>query len=76
MGVLATAGGLVFTAMADGDMIALDDATGKLLWRYPMGGKVNADPISYIGADGKQQIAIASGHAIFAFGIRDTPPIN
>ncbi|NDJ11201.1 MAG: PQQ-dependent dehydrogenase, methanol/ethanol family [Acidobacteriia bacterium] len=75
-GVLATAGGLVFTAMADGDMIALDDATGKLLWRYPMGGKVNADPISYTGADGKQQIAIASGHAIFAFGIRDTPPIN
>ena len=38
-----------------------------------MGGKVYADPVSYVGADGRQQIAIASGHAIFAFGIGGAP---
>ena len=75
-GIVATAGGLVFTATGDGDMLALDDTTGKLLWRFPMGGKVYADPVSYLGADGKQQVAIAAGHAIFVFGIRDAPPIN
>jgi len=66
-GVLSTAGGLVFAATADGDMIALDDTTGKLLWKYPMGGKAFANPVSYIGADGKQHITIACGHALFAF---------
>jgi alcohol dehydrogenase (cytochrome c) len=68
-GVLATAGGLVFAATADGDMIALDDATGKLLWKFPMGGKAFANPVSYVGADGKQHITIACGHTLFAFAV-------
>ena len=68
-GVLTTAGGLVFAATADGDMLALDDATGKLLWRYPMGGRAFANPISYRAADGKQHIAIACGHTLFSFSV-------
>jgi alcohol dehydrogenase (cytochrome c) len=68
-GVLSTAGGLVFAATADGDMIALDDATGKLLWKFPMGGKAFANPVSYMGADGKQHITIACGHTLFAFAV-------
>jgi alcohol dehydrogenase (cytochrome c) len=71
-GVLSTAGGLVFAATHDGELLALDDSTGKLLWRYPMGGAAFANPISYTAADGKQHIAIASGHALFSFAIESS----
>jgi alcohol dehydrogenase (cytochrome c) len=68
-GVLSTAGGLVFAATGEGDMLALDDSSGKLLWRFPMGGKPFANPVSYQGSNGKQQVVIAAGHALFAFGL-------
>jgi hypothetical protein len=37
-----------------------------LLWRFPMGGKAFANPISYVAADGKQHVAIACGHTLFS----------
>ncbi len=66
-GVLATAGGLVFTGESNGDFIALDAANGKRLWRFATGAGVNAPPITYrIG--GRQYVAVASGgHALFNF---------
>jgi len=67
-GVLSTAGGLVFAASGEGDFLALDDTTGKLLWHFPMGGRVHANPVSYL-ANGKQRITIAAGHALFTFGL-------
>ncbi len=67
-GVLSTAGGLVFVGAHEGDFFALDDTTGKLLWRFPTGGKIFANPVSYL-SEGKQQVAIAAGHALFAFGL-------
>ena len=36
-GVMATAGGVVFAASREGNLIALDAATGKFLWRYQTG---------------------------------------
>lgn len=68
-GVLSTAGGLVFAATWEGDMLALDDTTGKLLWRFPMGGHVFANPVTYM-SNGKQQVAIASGHSLFVFAVK------
>ena len=68
-GVLTTAGGLVFAATWEGDMLALDDSTGKLLWRFPMGGRVFANPVTY-SVNGRQQVAIASGHSIYVFGLK------
>jgi alcohol dehydrogenase (cytochrome c) len=59
-GVLTTAGGLVFTAMLDGTIVALDDQTLDELWRFNVGAGVNAPPIAY-AVDGKQYIAISSG---------------
>ena len=67
-GVLTTAGGLVFVGAHEGDFFALDDTTGKLLWRFPTGGRIFANPVSYL-SEGKQQVAIAAGHAVFAFGL-------
>jgi alcohol dehydrogenase (cytochrome c) len=59
-GMLTTAGGLVFTGMLDGTLVALDDQTLEELWRFNVGTGFNAAPISY-AVNGKQYIAIASG---------------
>jgi alcohol dehydrogenase (cytochrome c) len=67
-GVMATAGGLVFGGTAQGEFFALDAASGKSLWNFRAGGAVYSNPISYLSG-GKQQVAIAAGHAIFAFGL-------
>jgi alcohol dehydrogenase (cytochrome c) len=59
-GTLTTAGGLVFTGMLDGTIVALDDETLEELWRFNVGTGFNAAPMSY-AVNGKQYIAIASG---------------
>lgn len=66
-GILTTAGGLLFAGDADGYFFALDDATGKELWRIGTGGLIVAAPVTYT-ANGRQLVTIASGGAIFTFG--------
>jgi alcohol dehydrogenase (cytochrome c) len=67
-GVLATAGGVVFSGANEGNFFALDAATGKPLWDFQTGGVVVANPISFL-IDGKQHVAIAAGQALFVFGL-------
>lgn len=59
-GVLATAGGLVFTGEGSGEFAAFDAATGARIWSFNCGAGVNAPPISY-EIDGKQYVAVAAG---------------
>lgn len=59
-GVLATAGGLVFTGEGNGDFSAFDSATGAKLWSFNCGAGVNAPPVTY-EIDGRQYVAVASG---------------
>lgn len=66
-GVLATAGGLVFTGEGTGSFNAYDAATGELLWQARTEAGVNAPPITY-QVDGKQYIAVAAGgNSLFGF---------
>lgn len=65
-GVLGTAGGVVFASSYDGNLIALDNRSGKLLWHYYTGANIIAAPIAY-AVDGKQHVAIASQSALFVF---------
>jgi alcohol dehydrogenase (cytochrome c) len=67
-GLMSTAGGLVFGGSSEGMFFALDAATGKPLWRFPTGGAIFANPISFLN-HGKQHVAIAAGHALFAFAV-------
>ena len=67
-GVLSTAGGLVFTGDAEGNFIALEATTGKVLWHFQCGASVYASPMTY-AIDGKQFVAIAAGSTIFTFGL-------
>jgi alcohol dehydrogenase (cytochrome c) len=59
-GMLATAGGLVFTGKLTGEFIALDEDTGKTLWQFKTSSSVNSTAITYIHK-GRQYVTIASG---------------
>ena len=67
-GVLATAGGVVFGAMRDGNLVALDAKSGKHLWHFQTGTNMSASPISY-AVDGRQFVAIAAGNTVYAFAL-------
>ncbi len=75
-GILATAGGLVFTGEGNGYFKAYDSATGSELWRFQAGAGVNAPPSSYtvdgtqyivVGAGGNAQLNYKRGNNIIAF---------
>jgi alcohol dehydrogenase (cytochrome c) len=59
-GIMATAGGLVFTGEGNGQFKAYDAETGAILWNFQAGAGVNAPPSSYT-VDGKQYIVVAAG---------------
>ena len=60
-GVVATAGGLVFTALQDGWVVAYHDETLEELWRFNVGTPLKGAPVTYaIGP--RQYLAVqASG---------------
>jgi alcohol dehydrogenase (cytochrome c) len=67
-GVLATAGGLVFGGSMEGNFYALDALTGKPLWDFQTGAEMYSNIMSF-AVDGRQAIAVTSGHALFVFGV-------
>jgi alcohol dehydrogenase (cytochrome c) len=59
-GILATAGGLVFTGEGNGKFAAYNSKSGDVLWSFFAGAGVNAPPASY-SVDGKQYIVVGAG---------------
>ena len=84
-GVLATAGGVVFTGSSDKHVIALDARTGRQLWSFPTDAAVNAPPITY-EVDGVQYVAVAAtglqtlntprGDEMLAFALPSAAPAS
>jgi len=76
-GPTATAGGLVFVgATSDGRFRAFDAKTGKELWvaELPMTAAgtrstANANPMSYLGKNGKQYVAVVAGANLIAYSL-------
>ena len=63
-GPIATAGGLVLIgATNDRRFRAFDSRTGEELWSTRMPSSAHAVPISYLGADGRQYVAVAAAGA-------------
>jgi PQQ-dependent dehydrogenase (methanol/ethanol family) len=60
-GVLATAGNLVFYGTMDGFFRAVDARTGTQLFQMHTGSGIVGNPITYLGPDNKQYVAIYSG---------------
>jgi quinoprotein glucose dehydrogenase len=60
-GSITTASGLTFIgATDDGRFRAFETATGHLLWETRLAASAHATPITYLGADGRQFVAVAA----------------
>jgi len=71
-GVLATAGGVVFSGDHDGTFFAADSQTGRKLFEYQTGAPIFAPPTSY-AIDGRQYVVIPSGANLTAFAVPAGP---
>jgi lanthanide-dependent methanol dehydrogenase len=60
-GALVTAGDVAFYGTMDRWFKAVDAKTGDLLWKFLAGSGIIGQPVSYMGSDGNQYIAILSG---------------
>jgi alcohol dehydrogenase (cytochrome c) len=66
-GVLTTAGRLVFTGDAGGNLVAFDATNGNPLWHSRIGGISNA-PETF-AVDGHQYVLVAVGDTLYAFAL-------
>ena len=69
-GILTTAGDLLFAGARSGYFQALHAETGELLWKVNLGAQIVNGPMTY-KVDGRQYVAIISGHALTTFALRD-----
>jgi alcohol dehydrogenase (cytochrome c) len=60
-GAVVTAGDVVFHGTMDRWFKALDAKTGALLWQHQTGSGIIGQPVTYMGPDGKQYVAILAG---------------
>ncbi|CAN7586712.1 PQQ-dependent dehydrogenase, methanol/ethanol family [Phenylobacterium sp. LjRoot219] len=70
-GVLATGGDLVFQGQIDGQFVARDARSGKVVWSFKTDAPVVAPPISY-RANGKQYVTVLTGSGSQGGGILAT----
>lgn len=61
--VMATAGDLVFGGTDSGLFRAVNARNGEVLWTFRTGSDFRGSPISYLGPDGKQYIAVITSKA-------------
>jgi alcohol dehydrogenase (cytochrome c) len=60
-GVLATAGDVVFYGTTDGWFRAVDARSGKVLWSQKLSSGITSQPMTYLGPDGRQYVAVVAG---------------
>jgi PQQ-dependent dehydrogenase (methanol/ethanol family) len=60
-GVLTTGGDLAFYGTMDGWFKAVDARSGKVLWKRKLASGIIGNPITYLGPDKKQYVAVYSG---------------
>ncbi len=60
-GTLATAGDVVFYGTVDGWFRAVDARSGKVLWSQKLGSGIIGQPMTYLGPDKRQYVAVYSG---------------
>jgi PQQ-dependent dehydrogenase (methanol/ethanol family) len=60
-GALVTAGDIVFYGTMDGRFRALDARTGEVLWEHATDSGIIGQPMTYLGPDGRQYVAVLAG---------------
>jgi len=67
-GAIVTGSGLLFVASTDDDRFrALESSTGRELWSDRLERTGNANPMTYLGTDGRQYVVIAATDAVLAY---------
>ena len=60
-GVLSTSGDVVFYGTMDRWFKAINARTGEVLWQFQTASGIVGNPITFLGPDGKQYVAIYAG---------------
>jgi PQQ-dependent dehydrogenase (methanol/ethanol family) len=60
-GALSTGGDVVFYGTMEGWLKAVNAKTGDVLWKFKTPSGIIGNPMTYVGPDGKQYIAVLSG---------------
>ena len=67
---IVTASGLIFIASTDDNRFrALETTTGRELWVNRLDARGNANPMTYLGSNGKQYVALAATDTVAVFGL-------
>jgi quinoprotein glucose dehydrogenase len=67
-GAIVTGGGLLFVASTDDERFrALESSTGRELWSDRLENTGKANPMTYLGTDGRQYVVIAATDAVLAY---------
>ena len=66
MGLLSTAGKLLFGSDGAGNFIAYDPLTGKPLWHAGLHSNPSNAPQTYM-LDGRQYVVVGAGDSLYAF---------
>ena len=69
MGLLSTAGGLVFGNDGGGNFVSYDAQTGTPLWHAGLGVNTSNGPETFL-LDGKQFIVVGAGDTLYAFSLQ------
>ena len=65
---IVTGGGVLFLASTDDNRLrALDASTGRELWVSRLDRRGNANPMTYLGADGRQYVVVVATDAVLAY---------
>ncbi len=68
VGIMTTAGKVLFSGDNNGNLFALDSETGKALWHVNPGGFTENSPMTY-ELDGRQYVVFAVRDSLFAFAL-------
>ena len=78
-GMLSTGGGVLFTGKQTGEVVAIDDRNGKILWQYQTGSGINAPAVTFTHK-GRQYVSVLSGRGGGAINspaeIRENVPLG
>ena len=69
VGILTTAGKLLFTGDGAEHFIAFDPADGKILWHAGLASSVSNGPETYM-LDGRQYVIVGAGDSLYAFSLQ------
>ena len=69
MGLLSTAGNLLFGNDGGGNFVAYDASTGKPLWHAGLGSNTSNGPQTFL-LDGRQYVVVGAGDQLFAFRLQ------